>query len=169
MAVENVKLLILDVDGVLTGGEIIIDSAGQELKHFNVHDGTGVKYLQRCGLQVALLSGRHSEPTTVRAKQLGIDIVYQGAGDKLEVLQEIMGRAGVREEEIAYMGDDLLDLPVLRRVGYPMAPANARPEVRKVVEYVTDARGGEGAVREAAEHILRGQGRWAGLVERYLR
>ena len=80
-----------------------------------------------------------------------------------------MGRAGVREEEIAYMGDDLLDLPVLRRVGYPMAPANARPEVRKVVEYVTDARGGEGAVREAAEHILRGQGRWAGLVERYLR
>lgn len=168
MSAAQVKLVILDVDGVLTDGGITIDSDGRELKRFNVYDGTGIKYLQRCGLQVALLSGRDTEATAIRARQLGIDIVYQGAADKLEVLEEIKRRTGTRESEIAYMGDDLLDLPVMRRIGYPMAPANARPEVRQIAEYVTKVEGGHGAVREAAEHLLRAQKRWGALVERYL-
>lgn len=169
MSAAQVKLFILDVDGVMTDGGIILDSEGRELKRFNVYDGTGVKYLQRAGLQVALISGRHSESTSVRARQLGIEIVYQGAADKLEVLQEVKRRAGVRDEEISYMADDLIDLPVMRRVGYPIAPANARPEVKQVALYVTKAEGGHGAVREAAEHILKAQGRWNALIERYLR
>jgi 3-deoxy-D-manno-octulosonate 8-phosphate phosphatase (KDO 8-P phosphatase) len=169
MSAENVKLVILDVDGVMTDGGIILDERGFELKRFNVYDGTGIKYLQRSGINVALISGRYSEPTAVRARQLGIDLVIQKSLDKLETLQDVKQKTGVREEEIAYMGDDLIDLPVLRRVGFPMVPANGRPEVKKVAMLVTKAQGGHGAVREASEYILRAQGRWATLVERYLR
>jgi 3-deoxy-D-manno-octulosonate 8-phosphate phosphatase (KDO 8-P phosphatase) len=169
MSAENVKLVILDVDGVLTDGGIILDGHGSETKRFNVYDGTGIKYLQRCGIQIALISGRYSEPTTVRARQLGIEVVFQKSLDKLETLQDVKQQVGVRDEEIAYMGDDLIDLPVMRRIGFPMAPANARPETKQVAMLVTKAQGGHGAVREAAEHILKAQGRWARLVERYLR
>lgn len=169
MSAESVKLVILDVDGVLTDGGITLDSQGQELKRFNVYDGTGIKYLQRSGITIAIISGRYSEPTAIRAKQLDIGIVHQRSLDKLETFQEILHKTGVREEETAYMGDDLIDLPVLRRVGFPIAPANARPEVKQVATLVTKTPGGSGAVREAAEHILRAQGRWASLVERYLR
>lgn len=168
MSASNIKLVIFDVDGVLTDGGILIDAQGFEHKRFNVYDGTGIKYLQRMGLQVALLSGRESGPTTVRARQLKIEIVMQGAVDKLAVLRDIQHRTGVEEAEIAYMGDDLLDLPVLRRVGLPMAPANARPEVKRICELVTEAQGGHGAVREAAEFILKQRGDWPRLVERYL-
>ncbi|MDF1667169.1 MAG: HAD-IIIA family hydrolase [Planctomycetota bacterium] len=169
MSAESVKLVILDVDGVLTDGGIYLDAQGQEFKRFNVYDGTGIKYLQRSGITIAIISGRYSEPTAIRAKQLDINIVHQKSLNKLETLQEILHKTGVREEEVAYIGDDLIDLPVLRRVGFPIAPANARPEVKQVAMLVTKAAGGSGAVREAAEHILRAQGRWAGLVERYLR
>lgn len=169
MPAEKVKLVILDVDGVLSDGGIIIDGNGFEHKRFNVYDGTGIKYLQRCGLEVALISGRYSEPTTVRARQLGIEIVHQRAVNKLDVLNDIRTKLGIREEEIAYMGDDLIDLPVLRIVGFPIAPANARPEVKQVAELVTKNAGGQGAVREAAEFILKAQNRWSQLVERYLR
>lgn len=169
MTAQNVKMVVLDVDGVLTDGGIIIDGRGVELKRFNVHDGLGIKFLQRSGIHVAIISGRESEATTVRAKQLKIDHVFQGAMDKVEKLEELKRLTGVRDEEIAYIGDDLIDIPVLRRIGFPVAPANARNDVKKLVSYVTEARGGHGAVRELAEHILKAQNRWAGQVERYLR
>lgn len=169
MPAQNIKLVIFDVDGVFTDGGIVLDEDGRELKRFNVYDGTGVKYLLGAGIQVAILSGRFARATEVRAEQLGIGLVIQKSLDKREALKHIQTQTGVREEEIAYMGDDLIDLPVLRRVGYPIAPANARPEVKAVAELVTKARGGHGAVREAAESILRAQGRWSGLVEQYLR
>ncbi|MBU2226703.1 MAG: HAD-IIIA family hydrolase [Proteobacteria bacterium] len=165
--IRRVKLLILDVDGVLTDGRIIIDDAGAESKNFDVRDGHGLKILMRYGIEVALLTGRRSQVVEHRAAELGIAEVHQGTWNKAEVFAEILQRRNLAPEETAYAGDDVVDIPVLRQVGFAVAVADATPEVRHVADYVTGCRGGRGAVRELCEVILRAQGFWADVAARY--
>lgn len=160
----RIRLLLLDVDGVLTDGGITLHGDGSETKTFHVRDGHGIKLLQAAGIEVAILSGRRSAPTQRRAEELGIALVYQGASDKLAALEAVLAARGLAPEEVAYLGDDLVDLPVLRRVGLGMAVADAVDELAPFVQYVTGAVGGRGAVREAAEALLKARGRWASLV-----
>jgi 3-deoxy-D-manno-octulosonate 8-phosphate phosphatase (KDO 8-P phosphatase) len=163
-----IRLLLFDVDGVLTDGRILIHADGAESKQFSIRDGTAVVWAQRAGLAVGLLSGRHSAATTVRAAQLGIAIVRQVAADKLQMLQELLGQERLQEHEVAFMGDDLLDLPVLLRAGLSAAPADAAPEVIARVDWVSGKAGGDGAARELVEMLLRAQGKWEALLQGYL-
>lgn len=164
-----VKLLLFDVDGVMTDGGIVYGSAEMEIKRFDVQDGFGITMGKAAGLRIGLLTGRTSEMVVRRAKELGIDIVRQGHFDKLVAYEEICATQGLTDGDVAYMGDDILDLPVLERVGLSLAPANARPEVQARVHHVTDARGGHGAVREAVEYVLRGQERLDEIVAQFAR
>ena len=161
---ERIKVLALDVDGVLTDGKVYYDNSGQEARAFYVPDGAGLAYWHRAGLGSALISGRQSRLVELRAQELRIGLVLQGRFAKSEALDEVLAHFGVEAQEVAYAGDDLLDLPVLRRVGYPVAVANACAEVLQVARYVTQRRGGEGAVRELIERILNAQGRWTELL-----
>ncbi len=156
----GIKLLLFDVDGVLTDGTILVHADGGESKQFNIRDGAGMVWAQRAGLSIGLLSARTADATAVRAAQLGITIVSQGGADKLVGYEQILATAGLTDAEVGYMGDDLQDLPVLRRVGFSAAPSDAAPEVRDAVQWVSSARGGHGAVRECIEHVLRAQGQW---------
>jgi 3-deoxy-D-manno-octulosonate 8-phosphate phosphatase (KDO 8-P phosphatase) len=165
--IRKVKLLILDVDGVLTDGRIIIDDAGLESKHFDVKDGHGLKVLMRYGIGVVLLTGRTSRVVDHRASDLGITEVHQGIHNKCEALAGILERWKVVPEETAYVGDDVVDIPLLRRVGFGVAVADAVPEVRRVADYVTCRAGGRGAVREVCELLLKAQGRWSDVAVRY--
>ncbi len=163
----RIRLLLLDVDGVLTDGGITVHADGSESKTFHVRDGHGVKLLQRAAIEVGILSGRRSAPTDRRAAELGITLVHQGATDKLAAFETILAARGLPPEAVAFLGDDLLDLPVLRRVGLAMAVADAVDELAPFVQYVTRAAGGQGAVREAAELLLKAQGRWGDTLARY--
>ncbi len=167
MQPDQIKLLLLDVDGVLTDGSIWIDESGRETKRFHVRDGLAIKAAQRCGLTVGLLTARNSRATTHRAAELGIDLIEQGASDKLIAFENLCARLDVEPQDVAYMGDDLADLPVLTRVGFPMAPADGAEEVRQVAKFVTHRSGGHGAVREAIEHLLKASGRWDEVLEQY--
>ena len=164
---QKIRLLLLDVDGVLTDGRIFYDNHGVETKAFNVRDGHGLKLLQRAGLEVGIITGRSSEVVTVRAKELGIDLVYQGVRDKMVPFREILAERSLTAEEVAYVGDDVVDLPVLRRVGFAATVADAAEDVRPLVHYVTRCRGGKGAVREICELILKRTGRWQQVAGRY--
>ncbi len=163
----RIKLLLLDVDGVMTDGRIVLDDNGVESKFFNVRDGHGLKMLQRAGLRVGILTGRKSRVVDLRAAELGVEIVFQGAKNKLEVYERMLAEQSLTDEEVAFAGDDVIDLPVLRRVGLALAPADAVDEVREVVHYVCRAAGGHGAVREIVELLLRGQGLWEQAMARY--
>jgi 3-deoxy-D-manno-octulosonate 8-phosphate phosphatase (KDO 8-P phosphatase) len=163
-----IELLVLDVDGVLTDGTLTINGDGSESKCFNSLDGHGIKMWRRAGLKVAFLSGRQSEPTKHRAEQLGIEYCLQGCHDKLPAIEKLFEQTGLSEEQVAYIGDDLPDLPVIRRVGFGAAVADAVDEVKEHADYVTARRGGRGAVREVIEYILKDTGKWQGLMERYL-
>ncbi|MEE8449175.1 MAG: HAD family hydrolase [Thermodesulfobacteriota bacterium] len=163
----RIKLVLLDVDGVMTDGSIILDSHQGEAKSFHVRDGHGVKLLKRAGLEVGIISGRNSSVVSRRAQELGIEIVEQGSLIKLETYQRIRDQIGLKDDEIAYLGDDVVDIPVLREVGLSAAVADALEEVKKEADYTTRLPGGKGAVRELAEFILRAQGKWAQLMERY--
>lgn len=165
---KAIELLVLDVDGVLTDGRVFIHSDGGESKGFNILDGHGIRMWQRAGLKMALLSGRASQATTRRARELEIPHVFQDCKFKLPVLEQLLVELGLSLEQAAYVGDDLMDLPIVRRVGLGVAVANAVDELKEQADYVTVRRGGEGAVREVIEYILKGSGRWASLVERYL-
>ncbi len=165
--IRRVKLLILDVDGVLTDGRIIVDDAGLESKEFYARDGHGLKMLMRTGIDVVLLTGRRSRVVEHRAADLGIGEVHQGILNKAEVFPGILQRRNLAPEEVAFVGDDVVDIPVLRRVGFPVAVADAVPEARRIADYVTVREGGRGAVREVCEVILRAQGRWAEVAARY--
>jgi 3-deoxy-D-manno-octulosonate 8-phosphate phosphatase (KDO 8-P phosphatase) len=165
--IRKVKLLILDVDGVLTDGRIIMDDAGLESKAFDVKDGHRLKMLMRSGIDVALLTGRRSRVVEHRAADLGIAEVHQGALNKAEVFSEMLTRRNIHPEETAYVGDDIVDIPVLKRVGFSVAVADAVPEVRNLADYVTHCGGGQGAVREVCELILKAQNRWADVAARY--
>ena len=164
----RIRLLLFDVDGVLTDGRILVQADGTESKQFSIRDGTGVIWAQRAGLAVGILSGRHSAATTLRAAQLGIGIVRQLAVDKLQVFTEVLGQKGLEADQAAFMGDDLLDLPVLARAGLSAAPADAAPEVAARVDWVSSRAGGDGAARELIEVVLRAQGKWDELVLGYL-
>ena len=164
---EKIHWLVLDVDGVLTNGTVMLHPDGSESKQFNLQDGHGIKMFKRAGLEVALLSGRESAATQRRADQLQIEHVFEGCTAKLPVLEEFMHSQGITFEQVAYMGDDVLDLPVVKRVGLGVAVANAVNELKRYADYVTDKAGGEGAVREVIELILKRSGRWQALMERY--
>jgi len=165
--IRNVKVLILDVDGVLTDGRIILSDDGRETKCFNVRDGHGLKMIRRAGVEVMFLTGRKSLVVEHRARELGVERVYQGALDKLAVLEEILATTGLSPGQVAYMGDDIVDLPVLRRAGFSVTVSDAHEDVLQAVDLVTRNAGGRGAVREVCEIILKAQGKWEGLMERY--
>jgi 3-deoxy-D-manno-octulosonate 8-phosphate phosphatase (KDO 8-P phosphatase) len=164
----RIRLLLFDVDGVLTDGRILLHADGSESKQFSIRDGTGIVWAQRAGIAAGLLSARQSPATAVRALQLGIRIVRQQAGDKLEMYRELLKEAGLEDAEVAFMGDDVLDLPVLSRVGLSAAPADASSHVVERVDWVSSRVGGDGAARELIELILRAQGKWAPLLAGYL-
>jgi 3-deoxy-D-manno-octulosonate 8-phosphate phosphatase (KDO 8-P phosphatase) len=164
---EKIKMLILDVDGVMTDGRIIMDSDGREMKNFYVRDGHGLVMLQRHGIQVAILTGRTSSVVDHRARDLKITEVYQGALNKKDVFARILGKNCLTPEQTAYLGDDIVDIPVLRLVGFSAAVADAADEVKKHVDYVTVCRGGQGAVREICEMLLTAQGFWPEIAGRY--
>lgn len=166
---RNVKLLILDVDGVLTDGRIVIDDRGVETKCFDVRDGHGIKMLKRANIDVAIITGRESDVVSHRARELGIDSVYQNIHNKLEVYEAILKEKGLKDGEVGFVGDDLVDLPLLRRVGFAAVVADGVEELKPYADYVSRNRGGRGAVREVIELILKAQGKWVELMERYLR
>jgi len=164
---SKIEMLVLDVDGVLTDGTIIVNGDGSESKFFNVADGHGIRLWRRAGLKVALLSGRMSAPTSVRAEQLEVDHCLQDCHDKLCALKELLVEAGLESEQVAFVGDDLPDLPPIRHVGFGVAVANAVEAVKVQADYVTERKGGDGAVREVIEHILGKSGKWDELMQRY--
>ena len=161
-----IDLLVLDVDGVLTAGGIVYADNGVELKTFHVRDGSALKIWQQASKRAAAITGRSSPVVQVRAAELGLEPVVQGAADKLVAYRQILALTATRPEQVAYIGDDLPDLPVLRHCGLAVAVADACAEVRAVAHYVTRAGGGRGAVREAVELVLRCQGAWQQVVER---
>jgi 3-deoxy-D-manno-octulosonate 8-phosphate phosphatase (KDO 8-P phosphatase) len=160
----RIRLLLFDVDGVLTDGRIVLPGDGTETKAFHVRDGAGIVYARRAGLETGFLSARQAVATAERAAQLAVRLVVQAKEDKLEAYTEILRRRKLTDGQVAYMGDDLLDLPVLARAGLSAAPADAAPEVRARVDFVSKAAGGRGAARELIELVLAAQGAWARIV-----
>ena len=163
----KIKLLILDVDGVMTDGRIIMDDEGREIKNFNVRDGHGLKLIQRYGIKVAILTGRQSKVVEHRAKDLEIKDVYQKVYNKKEVFDKILKKHKLSANDAAFIGDDIVDIPVLRRVGFSVAVADAADVVKKSVDYVTKNRGGHGAIREVCEMILQAQDKWREIAAKY--
>ncbi|MCW8859134.1 MAG: HAD-IIIA family hydrolase [Deltaproteobacteria bacterium] len=163
----GIKLLLLDVDGVLTDGRIIYDNQGNELKAFDVKDGHGLKMLQRAGIKIGIITGRSSMVVERRAKELGIDILYQGALRKLEPYLDILAEQRLTDDQVAYIGDDVVDLPILRRVGFSATVADAIPQVFPLVDFVTERPGGRGAVREICDLLLKASGKWDEMTARY--
>ena len=168
---RRVQLILMDVDGVLTDGSILLLPGGpdgvQEVKTFNVHDGVGISFAHRAGLRTGVLTGRTSSSVVARARELGMEIVEQGSHNKLETYTKIREHVKLEDAAIAYMGDDYQDLPILRRAGLAMAPSNAFEEIKKSCHIVTEKSGGRGAVREVMEFILKAQGKWDQILTRY--
>jgi 3-deoxy-D-manno-octulosonate 8-phosphate phosphatase (KDO 8-P phosphatase) len=162
-------LLLFDVDGVMTDGAIQLDSLERESKRFYVRDGAALVWARRDGLEVGLLSGRPSPVTANRAAELGIPIVVQGGPDKRPGFERILADTGLDASQVGYMGDDVLDLPILTRAGLSAAPADAVQDVLERVDWVSDLPGGRGAVRQFIELVLRARGRWDALVQEHLR
>ena len=156
---QKIRMLLLDVDGVMTDGGILLGSDSIELKKFHVHDGMGIALAKAAGILIGILTGRDSEAVRRRAKELEIDEIQQGTIDKEQGYEAILKKYGLKDEEIAYIGDDLLDIPILRRAGFSICVANGVEEAKKVSHYVTKRKGGEGAIREAVERVLTGKGK----------
>ncbi|MBN1832260.1 MAG: 3-deoxy-manno-octulosonate-8-phosphatase KdsC [Deltaproteobacteria bacterium] len=156
----RIKLLILDVDGVLTDGHIIMNARGEEIKCFHVRDGHGLRLLMSAGIHVVIITGRKSKTVEHRARDLGIQELYQGVKDKESLVKKLIQHQKVDKEEVCCMGDDLPDLPMFNQVGFSIAVADACPELRTEADFVTRKRGGKGAVREVCELILKAQGKW---------
>jgi len=166
---SRIKLLLLDCDGVLTDGRLWLTEDGDEQKSFNAHDGLGLSLWHRTGLKSGIITGRTSKAVTRRAEELGVEFVRQGDPEKIAAFEEVLRQAGVAEGEVAFVGDDLTDIPVMQRAELAVAVADAVAEARSVAHYVTRAKGGQGAVREVVELILKAQGRWSDLVDEYLK
>lgn len=162
----KIKLILMDVDGVLTKGEIIYTSSGDEIKMFNVQDGMGVTLARMAGLKTGIITGRMSELVKRRAEELNFDVIAQGNFNKLPDYEKIKEQLQLTNEEIAYIGDDILDISILKRVGFSAAVANARDEVKAACDYVTIAEGGMGAVREVIDLILKRQDRFYSIIEK---
>ncbi len=163
-AAEKIKLLVLDVDGVLTDGSIILDDQGNELKAFHVRDGHGIKMVMRAGIQVALITGRKSEVVRRRALELGITDVFQKCLDKKQAYDRLAKKYALEDAEIAYIGDDVIDIPVLRKSGFPVAVADADETTKRFALFVTKKGGGKGAVREFCDFLLKAKGLWEDAV-----
>ena len=166
---KKLKLLILDVDGVLTDGRLFFDNEGKEYKCFHARDGHGIKLLRQCGVEVAVISGRRSNSVALRMKSLGIDHVYQGHEDKRAALSELLQNTGINADEAAHVGDDLLDLPIMMRVGLAIAVNDANFAVKEKAHWCTSLPGGQGAVREVCDFILQAQGHFDGILASYLK
>jgi len=165
---KHIKLLLLDVDGVLTDGCIIYNDNSVETKIFNVKDGLGIKLLMEAGIKVGIVTGRISKALYHRCNNLGISLIFDGVHEKTSVLEPILEQTGLLAEEIAFVGDDLPDLPLLRRVGLSIAVADAHETVIENVDMTTSVKGGAGAVREICEAILKAQGLWNKILKRHL-
>lgn len=165
---SQTRLLLLDVDGVLTRGDIIYDDRGVEIKRFSVKDGLGLRLLMDAGTPAALVTGRRSEALAHRSRNLGVKLVFDGVRDKAALLGEIEKKTGVGPAEMAFVGDDLPDLPIMRRVGLSIAVSDACDEVKERADLVTEAPGGDGAVREVCESILKARGLWEGIIGRFV-
>ena len=161
---RGIRLLILDVDGVLTDGRLYFDAKGETLKVFHVRDGHGIKMAQRGGIEVAMVSGRRSDAAFHRARELGVTRFYEGVRDKVAILEELLAALNLTPPQVAAVGDELVDLPLFHRVGLGAAVADAVPEVRAAAHWVTTLPGGQGAVREVCDLLLKAQGRWEELV-----
>ncbi len=166
---RNLRLIIFDVDGVLTDGALYLADDGQEIKAFFSLDGHGMKMLKRSGVELAIITARNSQLMVHRARNLGITHLYQGAEDKLEAYQHLLAELAIAPEHIAYMGDDLVDLPVMRRCGLAITVPGAPDVVKQYAHYVTTLPGGRGAVREVCELIMRAQGTWEAQLAPYLK
>jgi 3-deoxy-D-manno-octulosonate 8-phosphate phosphatase (KDO 8-P phosphatase) len=164
---KKIKLLILDVDGVMTDGKIVLDGNGNEIKSFNVRDGHGIKMAERAGMTVAIITGRESTVVVRRAAELGIKEVHQKSHDKLATYKDLIARLGVGDDEASFVGDDIVDIPVLSRVGLSFAVFDAEDYVKEAVHMVTKRRGGEGAVREVIDYILKARGDWETMTTKY--
>jgi 3-deoxy-D-manno-octulosonate 8-phosphate phosphatase (KDO 8-P phosphatase) len=163
----DIKLILLDVDGVLTDGSILVDGDGNETKRFNVKDGLAIKAAQSVGVPVGIISARHSRATARRARELDIDIVEQASKDKAAAMRAIVKNMKIKPASVVFIGDDLADIGVMKAVGYPIAVADAAEPVRQIAKYVTKQPGGRGAVREAIEHVLNQADLWAQVLARY--
>ena len=166
---KEIRLLLLDVDGVLTDGSIVYGNSGTELKTFNIKDGFGIRLLREAGVEVGIITARRSEAVERRAQDLKLAHLYQGVGNKIEAFSEILAAQKLIPQQVAYMGDDWLDLPLLSRVGLAVTVADAVAEIKAVAHYVTRREGGKGAVRELCELIIEAKGQREELLARYLR
>ena len=164
---KQVRLLLLDADGVLTDGRLGYDGEGREVKFFHIRDGLGIRLLQQAGITVGILTGRRSESVAIRARELGIDLFFEAVRNKGQVLESILGEGKFRREQVCFVGDDVLDLSVLSRVGLAVAVADGVPEVKEVSHYITQRPGGQGAVREVCELILKAQKKWDQILRKY--
>jgi 3-deoxy-D-manno-octulosonate 8-phosphate phosphatase (KDO 8-P phosphatase) len=166
---QHIKLLLMDCDGVLTDGRITIVGESDEQKSFHARDGHGLVLLHRAGLRSGIISGRTSSAVVRRARELGVTYLHQGSLDKMKEFEQVLAEAALDGAEVAYMGDDVVDIPLMERAGLAVAVADATDETRAAAHYVTSLPGGFGAVREVAELILKAQGRWAELMRRYIK
>ncbi len=166
---KRLKLLILDVDGVLTDGRLFFDNKGKEYKCFHARDGHGIKLLRQSGVEVAVISGRKSKSVALRMKSLGIKYVYQGHENKIAAFNEIIQTLAIEPEQVAHVGDDLLDLPIMTRVGLSIAVNDANGAVKEYADWCTDTPGGLGAVREVCDFIMKAQGSFEIILQTYLR
>ena len=167
MRASSVRLLLVDCDGVLTDGRITLGGEGDEQKSFNVRDGHGLVLLHRAGLRSGIISGRTSSAVERRARELGVTYLHQGSWNKIVEFEKVLAEAGLEASEVAYVGDDVVDIPLLLRCGLAVAVADATEETREAAHYVTTLPGGHGAVREVAELILKARGSWTELMKRY--
>jgi 3-deoxy-D-manno-octulosonate 8-phosphate phosphatase (KDO 8-P phosphatase) len=165
---KKIKLLILDVDGVLTDGRIIYDSRGRDMKFFDVHDGLGVYLLKKAGIATILITAKGSRAIRPRARDMQVEEIFENISPKTTVLEKVLRRYKVNTDEICFVGDDLVDLGLMRSVGFPIAVFNAAPEIKQAASYITLKQGGRGAVREVAELILKAQGKWEEMVSLYV-
>lgn len=165
---QKIKLILMDTDGVLTEGKIVFYDGGGEAKAFDVKDGIGIKLAQRIGLKTGIITGRTSEAVARRARELGIEEVHQGAHEKIESYERILQKYSLHDEEVCFIADDIVDIPILKRVGFPAVVADAHRDILPFAIYQTSLNGGQGAVREVIDFIIKAQGKWNQLIKRYL-
>lgn len=168
-AFDKIRIFLMDVDGVLTGGGIYLGSQEMEFKRFHVHDGMGITLLRTAGLRVGILTGRTSEAVTLRSKELDIDMVYQGSSNKLKGYAYLKERYGFEDGEVLYVGDDIQDIPIMKRVAIPVSVSDGDDEVKRHAAYITEKRAGDGAIREIANWFLKSRGDYDQIVEKMLK
>jgi 3-deoxy-D-manno-octulosonate 8-phosphate phosphatase (KDO 8-P phosphatase) len=164
---KNIKLLLLDVDGVMTDGSIVYNGSGEEIKSFSVRDGLGIRILMETGVSIGIVTGRSSDALYHRCKNLHVQIIFDGVSDKASALDKITEKTGIKEDRIAYIGDDLPDIPIMGKIGIPIAVAGAHEKVIEVAHIVTSLEGGKGAIREVCEAIIKAQGNWQSVINKY--